>query len=67
MFDYCFQMCLLCLALLASAHRQGNRMHRADSVISGDGKKERKMVRMGDLQFEVHYKAPIEYLTFFTF
>ena len=66
MFDCCLQMCLLCLALLASTHRQGNRIHRADSVISREWK-ERKMVSRGDLQFEVRCKAPMEYLIFFAF
>ena len=66
MFDYCLQMCLPCLAFLASTHRQGNKIHTADSVNSSEWK-ERKMVSRGDLQFDVRCKAPTEYLIFFTF
>jgi hypothetical protein len=56
-FVYCLQMCLLCLAFLASAHRQGNRIHRADSVFSSEWK-ERNMASGGDLQLQSTYGIP---------
>jgi hypothetical protein len=52
---------VLCPAFLVSAHRQGNRIHRANSVISSEWK-ERQMVSRGDLRFGVCCKPPTEYL-----